>query len=312
MIAFLNNPMLSATENSFLKALRASTYHDNALFIEKANPFILSLYTRFHVLHLALRAAFEAWDLQGGQQQGTTLTLQQLMNLLNNTKIRDWDVALQSKYNKTTAEYKTILPNNRAPFQTGTQLERLTAVKVLSDAVGNYPSLAELKTDIDTFNTQLKTAYDLQKGNITLTKSKSEVVEAARVAMCIGQYANLGALMQEHAANPEYLLKYFDQSVLSNGSQTIFTGLLKPVQVYTIVKHTFGVNDQISLTNSGNSILKFYLAAERDIQPGTQFINLPHGKQIVLASALGNLTDSYLTVFNTDPLLSGNFEIEIL
>lgn len=312
MIAILNNPMLTATEKSYKKALKISKYHDNALSADKADPFILALYNTFHVLHLNLNTAIEDWDLQGDQQQGTTSALNQIIEVLSDSKIREWDIIIQGKYNINTPEYKTLLPNHRVPFQNGTQLERLRAVSVLSEALGMYSDLDELKSSVDVFTSRFKTAYDNQKEHMNVKTRKSETVENARVAMCIGQYANMGGLIQKYAANPEKILRYFDMSVLGNNIQTEFTGKLKPQQVYTIAKHTFHETDEISLSNTGNTTLKFYLAPARKKQSTGQGITLAPGKKIELASALGNLTDPYLTVVNTDTNQSGSFEVEIL
>ncbi|HEY4785611.1 MAG TPA: hypothetical protein VIH57_06160 [Bacteroidales bacterium] len=80
----------------------------------------------------------------------------------------------------------------------------------------------------------------------------------------------------------------------------------------TIVKHTFGENDHVWLSNTGTTQLKFYLANAKGAQPGDTFITLATGEQIVLASALGELTNTYLTVLNTDPLHDGAFGVELV
>jgi hypothetical protein len=304
--------MLSATENSISKALKISTYHDNALAAEKDDPFILGLYTPYHAAHVALKNAIEAWDQQGDQQQGSTRLLQQLLRTLSGTKAEDWDLAIQIKFRKVTPEYKILMPYGRTPFQTGTQLERLLAVEVLNDTLDDYTTLADTKTDVAAFNTQIQKAYTDQKEHINKTKGKSEAIEPARQAMGIAQFSNMGGLLQKYAATPEKILKYFDMSVLAPSTQNTFTGQLKAGQIYTIAKRTLKESNQVILNNTGDTTLKFYLAAERNKQAGTQGVTMAHGKRAEQASALGSLTDTYLIVCNTDPSFAGSFELEVL
>ena len=309
---YLQNPFLNATASSYLNGMNISTYHDNALAKMKSDPFILGLYNAYHPLHLLYKTAYSTWITQGGTQQGETLNLQQLLNWLSNTKIRHWDQQILSHYEPNTPAYKRLLPNHRKPFQQGSQIERILAVKSLSDAIGSDELLAATKTDILNCYTQLDAAYDMQKGNKTSTKNLSGNLELAREAMCAGQYANLGGLIQKYSTTPTVIEQYFDLQAIRRSQQVFFTGQLKPGEVYTIVKHTFGETDQVLLTNTGTTQLKFYLAHAKDAQPGDTFITLATGEQTVMAGALGKLTDMYLTVVNTDPLHAGEFSAELV
>ncbi|HEX3007891.1 MAG TPA: hypothetical protein VHO90_09785 [Bacteroidales bacterium] len=312
MMAFINNPMLSATENSTSKALRISTYHDNALAAEKDDPSILELYTPYHAAHVALRNAIEAWDQQADQQQGATRLLNQLLRTLSSTKAEDWDLAIQIKFRKSTPEYKILMPYGRSLFQAGTQLERLQAIEVLNEILDDYTTLADTKTDVNAFNTQIQKAYNDQKEQIYKTKGKSDEIEPARKTMCITQFGDVGGLLKKYAATPEKILKYFDMSVLAPNMQNTFTGQLKAGQIYTIAKRTFKENNQVILNNTGNTTLKFYLAAERNKQAGTQGVTMAHGKRAEQVTALGSLADTFLIVVNTDTSFAGSFELEIL
>jgi hypothetical protein len=309
---FMQNPFLNATENSFHNAMGISTHHDNALSSVKADPFFLGLYNGFHPLHLNFKTAYDIWITQGGAQQSETLNITQLLNLLAYSKIRPWDIQIQMKYPPNTPAYKNLLPNHRKPFQHGTQSDRIHALYALSKALSNDEALAPVKTEVDTFYAQIDAAYNKQKESKTLTKNKSSELEAARVAMCIGQYADLGDLIKKYAATPEKMEPFFDLMAIRQSKQVLFTGQLKAGEVYTIVKHTFGLSDQVMLINSGVTELKFYLASAKNMKPGTTFITLASGEQTVLASALGKLTDTYLTVNNTDSIHEGSFGIELV
>ena len=308
---FSQNLFLNATDNSFVNAMKISTYHDNALDAVKDDPFFLGLYNTYHPLHVNYKTTYDTWLAREGTQEAGTLNLTQLLGLLSSTKILQWDSNILLKYNRSTPKYRGLLPNRRKPFQTGTQTDRVHAVKVLSDAIGTDEALADVKADIDSFYAQLEAAFNNQKANKSTGKSMSAELEDARVAMCTGMYANLGAIMQHFASDPGKIEVYFDLAAIRSHQQVLFTGHLKAGEVHTVVKHTFGANDEVTLTNNGNTQLKFYLAPAKEAQPGETFITLGHGEETVLASALGKLTDTYLIVLNTDANYMGEFGVEI-
>ncbi|HEY4787054.1 MAG TPA: hypothetical protein VIH57_13445 [Bacteroidales bacterium] len=309
---YLQDPFLIATEHSLLTAMGISTYHDSALFTSKGDPFCLGLYNSYHPLHLAFKASYDVWISQGGSQQGETLNLNQLLHLLAATKIQEWDIKIQSVYPRQTPEYKKLLPNRRKPFQRGGQTERIHAVQALDIAIGTNEKLTALKTDVDTFYTQLDTALNVQKGSFSTTKNMSSGLELARVAMCTGMYADLGALIQKFAATPGVIEQYFDLQAIRRSQQVLFTGHVKAGEIYTIVKHTFGQDDEIWLSNPGQTPLTFYLAEIKGSKPDSTAITLNAGQETVLASALGKLTNTFLTVYNPGSVITGEFEVELI
>jgi len=147
--SFLQNPILNSTDNSFIKGLQVSKIHYNALLGATGVPFIVLLKNAYEPIHLDYVAKYNAWVVQGGSQQGQTLSLNQLLRLLSNTKIRNWDIAIQNVYDNTTQRYKELLPNKRAPFQTGKQNEKIAVVKALGTAIGADTALSAVKIDVD-------------------------------------------------------------------------------------------------------------------------------------------------------------------
>ncbi|MBK5286222.1 MAG: hypothetical protein JJE25_12555 [Bacteroidia bacterium] len=310
---FLINPILVATENSYRMAVRISTYHDSALLAASADPFFLALYNLYHPLHLQLVKDYDNWHTQMGLQEGESLNVNQLLRLESNTKIKQWDVAIQNVYAQGTPKYMSLLPNHRTPFQQGTQNDRIQAVHSLSNAIGTDLALAAVKADVDAFYTQINNALTAQKGAIAVTKTLSDAVDASRIAMCIQQYANLGSLINKYAAVPSDANQYFDEEGIRNAQQVMFTGHVKPQHTHTIVKHTFAAADNLKLENPGNTMLSFYLAQVKGAQPGATVITLNAGEQqTVPATALGNIANPYLVVFNPDAINKGEFVVEIV
>ena len=310
---FLENPILNATDNSFRMAIRISTWHDSALKAANADPFILALYVIYHPLHLALVAAYDAFTAKEGTTQGETLNLRELFRLEANSKINAWDAAIQVVYAKGSVPYMSLLPNGHGPFQTGTQTQRINAVQTLSNSIGTDAALAAVKADVDTFYGLLNTANSTQKGSISTINALSDAVDAARINMSVAQYADLGKLIGAHAADTTVIDQYFDLEALRKGQQVLFTGQVKKNDVHTIVKHTFAATDMLDLENPGVTELQFYLAAVKGAHPGATIITLAAGtQQTVPASALGDVANTYLMVFNPDLINKGQFVVELV
>ncbi|MEI8204676.1 MAG: hypothetical protein WCH34_16780 [Bacteroidota bacterium] len=314
---YLVDPIESATQNNFKKALRVSIYHDGALLAKitppLVNPFIQGLYDLYHPLHLAYVDAYEIWHSEIGAQQGETLSLNQLLRLLRGPKIKNWDIGIQSHYDNTTPKYKSLLPNHRTPFQIGTQSDRISAVHGLSVAIGTDAALASVKADVDLTYSQLMAANTTQKGSKSTTIDNSKAVEQARVAMCQQQYYNLGAFIQHYVATPLTIAQYYDLEAIRSAHQVLFTGHVNPQNAHFVVKHTFGLLDMLRIYNKGVTVLEFYLAPLKGNMPATHFLSLQPGTEHSgLASTVGDLADKYIMVYNPNAVDKGEYEIEFL
>jgi len=309
---FVQNPILNATDGSYRLADRISTYHIGALQHHAGVAFFDALIATYAPLHESFITAFNEWKTQGGLQKGETLNIAQLMKLLSGTKARQWDVAVQNVYPQGTSDYVKLFPNFRTPFQQGTQTDREAAVAALNQAIGSDAALATVKTDVLAFYLQLKAALSVQKGSISGTKGDSAAVEAARVAMCTGQYANLGALIQHFAATPDNINQYFDLQGIRNGQQVLFTGDTNPQQAETIMQHTFGTNDMLLLQNEGSTELRFYLAAQKNDAPSTSTVIVAAGsEQLVPITSLGSIALTFVNVYNPDTINKGEWTVQL-
>lgn len=309
--SFTQNPFLNATINSLRIAVRISSTHLAALKKFAGDKFFDGLIAFYEPLDTALSNAVTAIKNAGGEQQGSTVNLNQLYNLLSGSKIRQWDIAIQNVYELGTPQYKTLLPHRRTPFQIGTQTDRRTAVNTLSDAIGDDAALAAVKTSVDAFYTQLSDALSAQKGDIQGGGILGKQAEAARVAMCVGQYANLGALMQNYAETPDMVSSFFDM-IIRSGAQVLFTGDDKPQEHKNIFKHTFAAADMVRLENDGVTEQQFYLADSKTAAPGKMVITVPAGQTVTVpALQLGDIKNTFLNVYNPDAINKGEWTVEI-
>ena len=309
---FTFNPILNATDNNYLHSLRISTYHDNMLSANIADADILAMYTKYHPLHVNFVSGYNAWKSLGGTQQGKSRKLNQMLAVLSNSKISDWDIQIQSVYKKHTPEYKELFPNYRKPFQSGPQIKRITVVKSLNTKLSKYTLLANVKADVADFSIQLDDAYNTQKSAIGSAKTQKDIVEEARVAFCVGQYGNLGLLMNKYAETPEKILAYFDLENIRSYQQAVFTGRIKAGATITIAKHTFKTGDEIYLENYSPVGLQFYLAANKNGLPGPKCYILANSNVTVDIAELGDISNAYLMVYNPDKVIAGEYRVELV
>ncbi|MEP7171004.1 MAG: hypothetical protein ABI855_16670 [Bacteroidota bacterium] len=310
---YVQNQFLNSTDNSFKKAVTIAQKHDSALFADKADPFILVLYTFFHPLYVSLNALYDALIAVEGTREGSTLNIRQKLRLQRNPKARHWDNAIQKVYDKESPEYKALLPNGRTPFQAGPQLMRINAINILSKAIGTDPLLADLKTELDAWFEELNTDYNTHEGDNSDIKKASDKVELARVAMCEGMYKNMADLMSKYYQNPQLIEKYFPLDLIRNGQQVDFTKQVKAQKVYFIVTRTLTPDHEITLINEGNTELQFYFAQTKKEMPGAVFVTIPaHSQRKIKASDLGNPAFAHILVFNPDTVQTGKFTLELV
>ena len=311
---FFENPIDNATRNSNVLGVRISNFHDSALQEAAAVAFFNTLYSVYHPIHLVFIAAYNAWASQGDNKQGETLNLKQLLELLSSTKIDFWDSAIKVVYASTTPRYKALLTKGHKPFQTSSQSNRILAVKTLSDNIGADAALATVKADVDAFYTLINNANSTQKGSKSNTTILSQNLEAARIMMCVAQYANLGLLINHFAATPLNCEPFFDLEALRESKQIIFTGHVSATKTHLIVKRTFAINTHLALKNTGNASLTFFFAATKDATNATimQQVN-PHSEFTINTTTIGNTTTNhFLLVMNTDAPIRGEYEVEVV
>jgi hypothetical protein len=310
---FLSNPFEKSTRDSYQNAVKISVFHDNALAGMQTDPFYEPLYTFYHPIHVSLKDAYDNWATQQGAQAGQTVNLTQMFAELGGTKIDSWDIAVQNVFNKHTPEYKAILPHRRVPFQSGKQLERISAVKTLSNALTGIKALATVKKDVDDFYTALEVANNTQKTSKTSTVSQSQTMETARLAMCNAQYANLGAMIQKYSTQPEQINACFDLQTIRRSKKVSFSGKVKPGAAHTVAKHTFAAGEQVKLRNTGTTDLQFYLSPSKDVLPKTDGITLKAGEQNTAdRTQLGDTANAWLMAFNPNTADKGAFEADLV
>lgn len=312
----LSNPFLVETEHSFKKAVKLSKFHDSELKLAMdsgGDPDFTTLYNRYHPLHLTLQSKYNQWVADGGVQTSQTLNVKQLL-LLMTAKVNSWDASVQTVYAIGTVRYKALFPHGHKPFNKGTFNTRIDAVDALSRAIGTDAPLATVKTEVDTYYTQLQDAVTVQQGSMGDTTHSSASLNNARIAAMQMQYADLGFLMNKYFETPEVIKMFFDVETLTNPEQTMFKGHLDPLENHPVLIHTFVADDELRIKSTGNADVTVYLASTQGGIDSTGITVTAKHERIIKASDFvitDYATHRYLTIVNISNTTETRFLIEL-
>ncbi len=310
---FLSNPFITAAGSNFKKAFKISTYTDAQLTARQADPFYGPLFKMYDPLHQTLSDAYNNWNAQNGTQKGSTLSFNQLLKNLCPGKVTGWEHDVTGTYAKGTPGYVAIFPQGHKPFQTGEKDQRVAAVKQLSVALTTDGSFAATLSDVTAFYKQLTDARTTQQGNIGNTITNSDAVSAATNAAMVGLYSILGSCIAQFAADPTQAEAIFDMETIRDRNQSTFKGTIAPMQSKLIAEHSFGTDDEMTLSNEGAVALSFYLAAnENDGAAGYTLITVNAGdSKTAKASDFGVATNTFLHAVNNDGAAEGKYKLEL-
>lgn len=310
---YWQNCIRNASDGSIILAVAISTKHDSALAGGVADPFINAMYLAYHPFHLALLEKYNLWKAQGGSQHGESITLDQLFRLLP-AKAKTWEaVVLAAGFLPGSATYGALFPLRRAPFGTGTQSQKLTAIGSLITALDAFPAFVSLKATVIAANTQLTEANTSQKGSITHTQVLSHDLSLAWEAMCEAQYKNMGSMINQYGntvatqGGP-----YFAENLIRSGRQVFFTGHLAAMHTHNVFKHTFQPADMVTLGNESTFPIQFWLSnVNNGAAMGPVFVVAGNSSQLVPAAYFGDLNNTYFVVSNPDAVLEAEWWVEL-
>ena len=311
---FVSNPFESGTRRNYSRAGKLGRYTTDQLTAQAASdPVLQQLHDTFQPLNAAYQQAMTAWLAAGGTKEGATLSLRQLEEAINN-EVKDWEQSIKNTFMPGTPGYEAIFPHGITHLKKGKRQDRIDRLGALVVALTGNPEFTPIKEEVSARIQQLEATATDQGGKKGLTKTKSELVEEARVAMCIGLYAVLGGLMQRYAATPERIAPFFDLSTLRDTEQRDFTGPVAAGATRNIAQRSLLPADAVILTNNGAAALTFFFGATAAAayNPAAPSVTVaPGDSSSIPASSLGNVpADAFLMVMNAGGV-AGHWVVEL-
>lgn len=211
---FIYNTFDVNTRTSHVAMLSLCTDTDAKLLAGSSDPLILVAYNLLHPVYEAYRIININFDLVKGNYKGDTLAFSNLMDTLP-LNLRIWEGAIRAVYVEDSPEEKSIFPNKRSPFLSGTYEDRISAIGTLNAKLLTLaPTLSATQALVESFyNAALSTRLTQQGEEGTLAQ-QSELREAQRLLVAQALYGVLGLLMHRYRATPESITSYFDLTLL--------------------------------------------------------------------------------------------------
>lgn len=307
---YLQNQFLNVTKESRKLAVIITNDHDSKLTAEAADPDILALSTRFNPLKVTLSTKYAGWIASTGIYKGETARVEQKLSVLSSAKIEEWDIQVQVVHTRDTPDYIAILPNYREPFQTGAIDQRIEQVRAFSTRLGGYPALAAVKTDVDTFLTELEGFRNTQQQKEELVGLASDEATDAVSAAMIMIYRNLGLLMDKFGNEPADVERFFEISLLQSTppEDEPYVGTVGGGMTVNILEGGFLENTVFVLMNTGTTILRFCIADSAETACSTGIEVSAGGSETVTAAQLGYQPAwDFFNVTNLDPAIEGSY-----
>jgi len=313
---FLINTFLVVTDQSTQLMMILSPDHRARLQAESADPDILALLNLFVPIDNALADAYQAWLSAGAFYRGATLSFENLIAELVDTKLDQWLPQVQVVFPESSPEYLTLFPNGRTPFTSGAYDIRINTVSALGDNLAAYAALAATKTDVDNFYTSLLAGRADQQQKEEDVRVTSDLLETERVDTARAMYAGLGSLMKKFASDPAQIERFFDIPLIQNPPKPkdTFSGIVAGGDTANILEGGFTDTTQFKLFNNGDTNLRFFTStsATGTSLAGEGIELAPNTNTTVIATALGNPGNTFLNVTNLDPLNQGSYSVVIL
>ena len=251
------------TRDNVKKAIILSTFHDrNLRVLSLQYPALLPLYTRYHVVHLAFIAGYDAHTSSGEVQQGDRKTVTQSLKASKLLLTEEWIPSISKIYKISSPEYMAIFPNGLKPFNSGGIDKKIKAFNILSLNIGADPALATIKTVIDSTYTALLLTRTGQNDAKTNTASSSALLEPLRFAAMKMMYRNLGNIMDNFCDTVAVMCALvFDLVTLRESAQKVYRGNILRMASKNILSHTFLADDEFAIKIIGTGSYKFNLSS---------------------------------------------------
>jgi hypothetical protein len=208
--SYLRNPFDTATKNSFRLMLIMAKDHLDKLFGNVSDPDIAMIYAFVKPEYDAFMQAFNNVQMNTSAYKSRTMQMENLLLELSGKKAKQWDIGVQGQYLDDTAEYMDILPNRRGAFQKGSYDERVNALDIFAQKLANYPILATVQADVQTFFAQISTARTTQQGLEYQDTQLRKTVENTRIKLATAMHKSFAFLLYKYIDDVSQVESYFE------------------------------------------------------------------------------------------------------
>jgi hypothetical protein len=212
--SFLKNPfdiLISKARSVMNEVLRD---HMSRLMKDITDREIKRFYERISDTAFAYQDRYTALDRSIQDQKAATQRVSDKLDDLSQ-RINLWDMKIQILMNSKSADYTSLMAYGKAPFKTGSHIEREMALKSLVDGLNRVPELFDLKIEIETFYTDLQDLKEEQKQKVLACRQVSSEIDIIRKQAATYLFANLVDLVSKYINESERVMQYFNSTLLT-------------------------------------------------------------------------------------------------
>lgn len=262
--SYLRNVFDNVTKGNYKRMmLMARDHHDKLKQASNSDSEIGSLYAHFLPAYNRFNDALRAVNVTDSIRQSYTMQIEAAFRELSSTLIDEWDIKILYNYRRHSPEYKLLMGNGRAPFQTGAYDVKLQAVAELRDKLSAFPILSSLQAEIEAWLEQTNSIRSTQQGYEGELSGKQKLVETYRAALAEEMHRVFAGLLFKYYKDPSqvenfYELKYLQRSSTKstdNGGDAVV--LQKEIKVpagekQAAIEGSFAIDNVFELTNKTN------------------------------------------------------------
>ncbi len=251
--------------HNFIRTMETGDQLLQALFAKKSDPKVKALYDFYLPIYTAYRERYIFWQLKTKDYRGSSYNLDVLFQDLAGTQINTVDVFLKNIYVTEKANYITLMPNNKGPFQTGRQMDRIWQSEQLADSMLLRNELSPVSQNFKDFSVLLGAGSDLQHLNKQNVKSASSDLEKKRVLLAGGLFWVYGGLIQIYYLTPDDIGEFYEinQMFAKKAGQAIINPDVVVVELAPLETKEAGMNfvptDVINASVVGNGDIEFWI-----------------------------------------------------
>ncbi len=282
--SYLRNPFDSATRNSFRLMLIMSKDHLDKLGGNISDPDIAMIHAFVKTAYDNFIQAFNDVQLNASTYRSKTMLMENLLVELSSKKIKQWDIQIQGQYLDDTPEYADILPNNRSAYQRGAYDERINAVNILAQKLLNYPTLANVQTDVQNFFTQMANARTIQQGFEYQDTQLRKEVENMRVLLATAMHKSFAYLLYKYVDDVQQVESFFELQYIRTtpnvNTSLMYQAFTVPANGKIVVYAGKVVSGKfVSMKNNSQDALTFFVSNDANASSSTAAITLLSGEK---------------------------------
>ena len=164
---YIQNPFDSPTQRSYKLLDTISKDHVAKLLARASDdPRIADLHQSSERKYRDFVNQQTLWALVNNQYNQATSRLELLLSEFSGdaSKMENWAIRVQIKYNKTSIEYQRVFfPEGRSSFSKAGRDELIRKLRLLNDSLAGYADLADVYGETRSFLQELETARNQQQ-----------------------------------------------------------------------------------------------------------------------------------------------------